>query len=253
MKRLSKKTIHVLQPLLLKSKMEGQLALMPVLLAVPCNQCSQPGNLCKLCGMHYCGSCEHNCDAYYEDSPGVSEDDDDDNLAVIGETGGSRGGPPSTLYDKLRELSERKPDTWIFIEDSLYVRIQSLPEVNTCYIVDEEGRANKFGSLGDWRSVYQFMSWHHAGFVIINTDQKKCYLLEPGKNIATVDIKFALRWLRFIPTALGYVINGDEESIAYLEVSWSRNDEKPMKRCLARDKLVMAIIRTNAHVVHWKE
>jgi hypothetical protein len=97
------------------------------------------------------------------------------------------------------------------------------------------------------------MSWHHAGFVIINTDQKKCYLLEPGKNIATVDIKFALRWLRFIPTALGYVINGDEESIAYLEVSWSRNDEKPMKRCLARDKLVMAIIRTNAHVVHWKE
>ena len=137
---------------------------MPLVFAYPCCSCGLPGQLCPGCSASFCSGCAHVCDAQdYEDSPWASEAE----TLPLGETGGS-GEMDASKAANYADLASAylNPGVWTQIEEGLFLRGQSLAELNTCYIHDGDGDdSRRFGSMRDWRRVADFMAWHHPTIV----------------------------------------------------------------------------------------
>ena len=223
-------------------------ALVPLLMAYPCCCCAMPGTICQLCGSCFCAACAHVC----EREQSHEEDDGEDDVAqVVASTGGSEDNylDQNLVFSQLRKL--QMGSSWTQYEDSLWLRCHRLPELNVCYIVDDQNSARRFGSLlGDWRNVMDKMCWHHAGIVVFNVSRRKAYVVEAGAAPKPTVALQALRYLRQMPTSLGIVMEGEDEDmlVAHLEGWWRPDESNPVKRSIVRDKLIMAIVRLNKRV-----
>ena len=136
----------------------GTMICMPVVFAYPCCSCGLPGQICPGCSGSFCSGCAHVCDAQgeYEDSPWASEAE----TLPLGETGGS-GEIDTSKAANYADLASAylNPGIWTQIEDGLFLRCQTLAELNTCYIHDADGEdSRRFGSMRDWRRVADFMA-----------------------------------------------------------------------------------------------
>ena len=226
----------------------GAIALMPLFMAYPCCCCAMPGVICQRCSFCFCASCDHSCDRVCSTPPSELEDE------PVAGTGASEDGSldQSACYAQLRALID-DPGQWVRLEDSLWVRSQVMPEINICYVIDD-GTAHRFGSsMGDWRKVCEKMSWHNAGFVLVNLAHRKAYLLEAGRPHSSTPIKQALRYLRKTPTSLGFILQGDDDDmiVTYLEAWWRPDESKPVSKSVVRDKLTMTTLRVHTRIEHW--
>ena len=234
----------------------GVLICMPVCFASPCCLCGLPGQLCPHCAEAYCSGCGHFCDVpprEYEDSQWGSDAEPSPRL---GETGGSgEDARKAANYAGLASAYEN-PSAWTQLEDGLFLRCQTLAELNTCYIHDGDAEEpRRFGSMRDWRRVGDFMAWHHPTIVLVNAVVKKTFVFEVSRPPAVRDMKLALRELRSNPSWLGFVCHGDETEPCFLhiEVWWSPEEHKAFaRRCIVRDKLLRAVLKMNKSVSFWR-
>ena len=234
----------------------GVVICMPICFAYPCCLCGLPGHLCPHCTGSFCSGCGHVCDVAtreYEDSPWES---DAEASPRLGETGGS-GGDARKAADYTNLASGYlNASVWTKIEEGLFVRCQTLCELNTCYIHDGDAdEPRRFGSMRDWRRVGDFMAWHHPTLVLVNAQVKKTFVFEANCSPAIKELKLALRELRSNPSWLGFVCHGDENEPCFLhmEVWWSAEDHKAVaRRCIVRDKLLRAVLKMNKSVSFWR-
>ena len=225
-------------------------ALLAVFYAVPCVTCGLPGQMCVDCGEYSCGFCVHTCAALdYFETPKIAEE-----LEPVGETGGSGDiENRHALYSELKALFD-KPNYWTPFEDCLWLRISFLKEINVCYIIDDDGEATRFGTLGDWRRVSNYMSWYNSAFVLVNLNEKKTILIETGFKPISKDLIQGLRYMRNTPTSIGIIVHGEENPRwAHLEACWDPGEKFSDRRAIVRDKLTMAILNVNKHVEHWRD
>ena len=143
-------------------------------------------------------------------------------------------------------------DHWQWVEDSLYIRVHLLPELGVCYITDDECSTRPLGALSDFIRIGDVLSYHHAALVLFNLADLKTFILENGKQPYRAAPKSALRFLRSSPTGLGVLMSGEEvRAFAYLEAWWSVDETRPLKKNIVRDRMTMAVIRSNNHVEYW--
>ena len=185
----------------------GAMICMPVIFAYPCGCCGNPAQICPTCSGAFCSGCAHGCDGSqgdYNDSPWGS---DIETAPPPGETGGSGETvfhQTSTNYADL-VLSYLNPNAWTLVEEGLFLRCQTLTELNTCYIHDGEvDDSRRLGSIRDWRRVGDFMAWHHPVIVLVNAVVRKTMVFEVGRAPASRDLTQALRELRANPNWLGF-------------------------------------------------
>ncbi len=227
--------------------------LMPLFMAYPCCRCAMPGTVCQLCGCCFCSTCDHECDR--ADTPPDEEEEVVDDVAAPS-TGGSEDCcliDQSVAFNRLQKLLET-PSEWVEYETMLWLRCHSLPEVNACYLVDEQGDARRFGSqLGDWCKVMGKVCWHRTGIVVFNLSRRKAYIVEAGATPKPTVALQALRYLRQIPTSLGFIVEGEDDDmvVTLLEGWWRPDESKPVKRTIVRDKLTMTTVRVNRRVDFW--
>ena len=196
--------------------------------------------------MHCSMTCANQLKTEAHDSPRAVE-------AVPDCTGGTEDNElkDNAVYSYMEYLF-KVSNHWRFVEEGLYIRSQPLPELGICYINDDEGDIRQFGTLSDWIRVGEILSYHHEAIVVFNLAEKKTFILENGKQPSRAAPKSALRFLRSSPTGIGLLVSGDEaQAFAHIEAWWSVDELKPLKKHIVRDKVVMAVIRSNTHVEYW--
>ena len=171
---------------------------------------------------------------------------------------GSTGGTEDKLlndnavYSTLASLLV-STDHWKWVEDSLYIRSHLLPELGVCYITDVECNTRQLGTaLSDFIRIFDVLSYRHAALVLFNLADQKTFILENGKQPYRAAPTYGLRFLRSSPTALGVLMSGEDvHTFAYIEAWWSVDEMRPLKKSIVRDRMTMAVIRSNSHVEYW--
>ncbi len=97
------------------------------------------------------------------------------------------------------------------------------------------------------------MCWHHSAIVVFNLSRRKAYVLEAGVTPKPTVALQALRFLRQVPTSLGFIVEGDDDDMAvsHLEGWWRPDESSPVKNTIVRDKLVIGTARLNKRVEFW--
>ena len=223
----------------------------PVYFALPCQTCEAPGSACQHCGGICCLQCSQTCATQLQggshDSPRLVDS------TPPGTTGGTEDNQlnDNTVYSLLDSLFVLT-NHWALVEDSLYMRSQPLPELGVCYITDDECNTRPLGTLSDFIRIGDVLSYQHAALVLFNLADQKTFILESGKQPYRAAPKSALRFLRSSPTGLGVLMSGEEvRSFAYIEAWWSADGTRPLKKNIVRDRMTMAVIRSNNHVEYW--
>ena len=222
--------------------------LLPVYFAFPCQTCDSPGGACQHCGGICCVRCSQSCAA----QPQAGQQDSPRAVDSIqnGTTGGTEDNQlnDNAVYSILATAT----DHWDWVEDSLYIRVHLLPELGVCYITDDECSTRPLGALSDFIRIGDVLSYHHAALALFNVADQKTFILENGKQPYRTTPKQALRFLRQTPTGLGVLMSGEEVRVfAYIEACWSLDEMRPLKKNIVRDRMAMAVIRSNNHVEYW--
>ena len=226
--------------------LQHPVGLVPVYFAFPCQTCESPGAPCQHCGGICCVQCSQACATQLQDSPHVVD-------STPGTTGGTEDNQliDISVYSTLASLL-MATDHWKCFEDSLYIRSHLLPELGVCYITDDECNTRPLGALSDFIRIGDVLSYQHAALVLFNLVDQKTFILENGKQPYRAAPKSALRFLRASPTGLGVLMSGEEVRVfAHIEVWWSVDEMKPLKNNIVRDRMTMAVIRSNNHVEYW--
>ena len=127
-----------------------------------------------------------------------------------------------------------------------------MPELGACYVTDDECNARQIGSLSDWIRIGEVRSYQHAALAVFNLAGKRAFVIESGKQPYRVAPKSALRYLRSSPTGLGVLMYGEDvHAFAYIEAWWSVDEMRPVKHHIVRDRMAMAVVRSNSHVEYW--
>jgi len=174
----------------------------------------------------------------------------------LGETGGS-GEVDAGKAANYADLASAylNPGVWMQIEEGLFLRCQTLAELNTCYIHDGDGDdSRRFGSMRDWRRVADFMAWHHPTIVLMHATVKKTYVFQVGCSPVVKELKPALRELRSNPAWLAFICHGEESEpcFVHVEIWWKPEEKAFVKRCIVRDKLLRAVLKLNKSVSFWR-
>ena len=221
--------------------------LVPVYFAYPCQNCDGPGDVCHHCGGICCIQCSQNCATQLQDSPRVVES------TPPGTTGGTEDNQlnENAVYSTLASLLVAT-DHWKCVEDSLYIRSHLLPELGVCYITDDECNTRPIGAVSDFIRIGDVLSYQHAALVLFNLVDQNTFIIENGKQPYRAAAKSALRFLRASPTGLGVLMGGEEVHVfAHIDVWWSVDEMRPLKKNIVRDRMAMAVIRSNNHVEYW--
>ena len=228
----------------------GSVCFVPVYVAFACQTCDAPGDACRHCGGICCISCSMGCATQLQpdsqDSPRAIE-------TVQHCTGGTEDHElkDNTVYSLLESFFASS-NHWHWVEESLYIRSQPLPELGVCYITGEDLSPRPLGTMGDWIRIAGVLSYHHAALVVFNLEDKKTFIFEIGKQPYRAAPKSALRILRSSPTGLGLSMTGEGvHAFTHIEAWWSVDEARPMKKQTVRDKLAMAVVRSNNHVEYW--
>ena len=196
--------------------------------------------------MHCSQNCASQLQGGTQDSPRVVD-------STPGTTGGTEDNQLNgkAVYSILASILVATGH-WTWIEDSLYIRSHLLPELGVCYITDDEHSTRPLGALSDFIRIGDVLSYQHAALVLFNLADQKTFILETGKQPYPASPKSALRFLRSSPTGLGVLMSGEEvREFAYIEAWWSVDEMKPLKKNIVRDRMAMAVIRSNNHVEYW--
>ena len=161
----------------------GSVCFVPVYVAFACQTCDAPGGACRHCGGICCISCSMGCATQLQpdsqDSPRAIE-------TVQHCTGGTEDHElkDNTVYSLLESLFVSS-NHWHWVEESLYIRSQPLPELGVCYITGEDLSPRPLGTMGDWIRIAGVLSYHHAALVVFNLEAQPVV----GKRIVTVTVQ----------------------------------------------------------------
>lgn len=154
----------------------------------------------------------------------------------------------TSVANLIRSLATT-PNEWNCVEDGFYMRSHCVPELDICYIEEEDSRVRPMGSVEDWVRVGRMLARYHAALVVFQLTGEHAVIYENKKQPQVVAAKKALQFLRNCPTGLGLLMCvGRTHKFFYIEAWQQTVRTKRLKTNTVIERVAIAIVRGHPRV-----